>query len=60
MDKMGFTPKQAKSIKNYEAKGGKFRNKADVKKMYAISDIEYQIIEPYILIPEEEKPRKQK
>jgi competence protein ComEA len=55
---LGLTPKQVKSIKNYEAKGGKFRSKADVKKMYAISDVEYQILEPYILIPEEEKPEK--
>ena len=55
---LGLTPKQAKSIKNYEAKGGKFRSKADVKKMYAISDIEYQILEPFIIIPEEEKPDK--
>ena len=50
---MGFTAKQVKSIKNYEAKGGKFRTKADVKKMYAISDVEYQILEPFIEIPEE-------
>lgn len=56
---LGLTPKQAKSIKNYEAKGGKFRSKADVKKMYAISDIEYQILEPYIEIPEVVKPEKQ-
>jgi len=56
---LGLTPKQAKSIKNYEAKGGKFRSKADVKKMYAISDVEYQILEPYIEIPEIEKPEKQ-
>lgn len=55
---IGLTPKQVKSIKNYEAKGGKFKSKADVKKMYAISDIEYQILEPYIVIPEEEKPEK--
>lgn len=56
---LGLTPKQAKSIKNYEAKGGKFRSKADVKKMYAISDIEYQILEPYIEIPETKKPEKE-
>jgi len=55
---MGFTPKQAKSIKNYEAKGGEFRSKADVKKMYAISDIEYQILEPYIKIPEKGNSKK--
>lgn len=56
--KMGLSDKQAKSIKNYEAKGGKFRNKADVKKMYAITDKMYQNIEPYIQIPDEVKSSK--
>lgn len=51
--KMGLSEKQAKSIKNYEAKGGKFKSKADVKKMYAISDQMYQNIEDYIQIPSE-------
>lgn len=50
--RMGFSQHQVKSIKNYESKGGKFFTKNDVKKMFAISDIEYQIIEPYILLPE--------
>ncbi|MFK5854803.1 MAG: helix-hairpin-helix domain-containing protein [Bacteroidota bacterium] len=49
--KMGFTSQQIRTIKNYEAKGGKFKRKEDVKKMYSISDIEYEIIEPYIHIP---------
>ncbi|MDA9555278.1 helix-hairpin-helix domain-containing protein [Pelobium sp.] len=51
--KLGLSEKQAKSIKNYESKGGKFRTKADVKKMYAISDFQFQRLEPYIQIPEE-------
>lgn len=49
--KMGFTKKQIRNIKNYEAKGGKFNRKEDVKKMYSISDVEYEIIEPFIVIP---------
>ena len=49
--KMGFTDQQIRTIKNYEAKGGKFKRKEDVKKMYSISDVEYEIIEPYIKIP---------
>ena len=49
--KMGFTDKQISNIKKYEAKGGKFKRKEDVKKMYSISDVEYAIIEPYINIP---------
>ncbi len=48
--KMGLTRKQVKTIKNYEAKGGKFRVKEDLRKIYAISDVEYSILEPYIKI----------
>ncbi len=49
--KMGFTDRQISNIKKYEAKGGKFKRKEDLKKMYSISDVEYEIIEPYIDIP---------
>lgn len=49
--KMGFTDRQIRTIKNYEAKGGKFKRKEDLKKIYSISDVEYEIIEPYIVIP---------
>jgi len=55
--KIGLTKKQIKSIKNYEAKGGKFRRKDDLKKMYGISDIEFKILEPYIRIKSEFKSR---
>lgn len=51
--KLGLSEKQARTIKNYEAKGGKFRTKDDVKKMYSISASTYQKLEPYIQIPEE-------
>ena len=53
--KMGLSEKQAKSIKKYESKGGKFKSKVDVKKMYAITDQMYQNMEPYIQIPDEVK-----
>ncbi len=53
--KMGFTDRQIRTIKNYEAKGGKFRSNEDLKKMYSISDAEYEVIEPYISIPESNK-----
>lgn len=49
--KMGFTDQQISTIKKYEAKGGKFKRKEDLKKIYSISDVEYMIIEPYINIP---------
>ncbi|KHJ38454.1 comEA protein [Pedobacter glucosidilyticus] len=53
--KLGLSEKQAHSIKKYEAKGGKFYKKEDVKKMYAISPAMYQRLEPYIDIPENKK-----
>jgi len=58
--KMGFTNQQIRNIKNYEAKGGKFKRKEDVKKIYSISDVEYEIIEPYIDIPSPYKLKKGK
>jgi len=48
---MGFDAKQIKIIKNYEAKGGKFYKKTDLKKIYGISESEYAVLEPYIAIP---------
>lgn len=46
---MGLSEKQAMVIKNYEAKGGRFRNKEDVKRQYVISNTFYQRIEPYLV-----------
>ncbi|MEE4258843.1 MAG: helix-hairpin-helix domain-containing protein [Bacteroidales bacterium] len=55
--KLGLTEKQISTIKNYEAKGGKFKTEQDLKKMYSISDAEFAILEPYIRIPSEFKTR---
>ncbi len=52
---LGLSPLQAGRIKKYEAKGGRFRTKADVQKMYVISPAFYARIENYIVIPAEEK-----
>jgi len=49
---MGFTQKQVQSIKKYEQKGGRFYTKKDVKKLWAISPEEYNIIEPFIQLPD--------
>jgi len=53
--KLGLTQKQIKTIKHFEAKGGKFRKKEDLSKIYCISEAEYNILEPYINIPQELK-----
>ncbi len=53
--RLGLTDKQIQTIKNYESKGGKFRLKEDVKKMYCIPEKTYLSLEPYIQIPIENK-----
>jgi competence protein ComEA len=52
---LGFDEKQIKTIKNFEAKGGKFYKKEDLEKIYGISASEYAVLEPYIQIPDENK-----
>jgi competence ComEA-like helix-hairpin-helix protein len=49
--KLGLSERQIKVIKNYEAKGGRFYAKEDVKKIYSISPTDYERLEPYISIP---------
>ena len=51
MQRLGFSPKQAQSIENYRAKGGRFRRKADFAKSFVVSDSIYRRLEPYIDIP---------
>ena len=48
---MGFTAKQAKGIIRFREKGGRFRTKEDVKKLYAVTEEVFTVIEPYIRIP---------
>lgn len=49
--KLGLSEGQVKVVKNYEAKGGRFYSKADVKKIYSISPDDYARLEPYINLP---------
>ncbi len=53
--RMGLSDKQIYVIKHYESKGGQFRSKADVKKMYCIQEKLYLSLEPYIIIPEKKR-----
>lgn len=48
--RLGLSEKQIRTIKNYESKGGKFRRKEDVKKIYGISPELYESLESYIVI----------
>jgi competence protein ComEA len=50
--RLGLSPAQARCVKKYEANGGKFQSKEDVKKMFVISAERYAELEPYIVLPE--------
>lgn len=52
--KLGLTEHQIGTIKHYEAKGGRFRTKADVQKMYSLSAEDYKRLAPYISLPDAE------
>lgn len=51
LKRLGFSQKQAASIENYRAKGGRFRRKSDFAKSYVVADSVYRRLEPYIVIP---------
>ncbi|HEY0029928.1 MAG TPA: helix-hairpin-helix domain-containing protein [Bacteroidia bacterium] len=53
--RLGLSEKQIRSIRNYESKGGKFRRKEDVKKMYCIREEQYNSLEPFIHIREQKE-----
>ena len=54
--KLGLSQKQTMVVRNYLNKGGRFRNKESLSKMYCISPEHYQQLEPWIRIPKEENP----
>jgi competence protein ComEA len=56
--KLGLSEKQASTIKNYLNKGGSFKTKEDLKKIYGISADQYNQLEPYIFI-EKTEPTKE-
>jgi DNA uptake protein ComE-like DNA-binding protein len=51
--KLGFKAKTANTLINYRNKGGHFKKKKDLKKVYGLSDALYKTLEPFILIAEE-------
>jgi competence protein ComEA len=44
---IGFPPRTAKTMIKYRSKGGKFRKKEDLQKLYTLSEEDYQKIAPY-------------
>ena len=49
--RLGFSPKQARSIIGYRQKGGRFSRKSDFARSFVVSDSIYRRLEPYIDIP---------
>lgn len=49
---LGMSPYQIRNIQNYLKSGGKFYQKTDLRKIYSVTDEQYQILEPYIVITE--------
>ena len=49
--RLGFSQKQAQSILNYRAKGGRFRRPADFAKSFVVADSVFDRLEQYIDIP---------
>jgi competence ComEA-like helix-hairpin-helix protein len=48
--RLGLNENQVKTIRNFISKGGKFYKKDDFKKMYGLSEKQYNELEPYIEI----------
>ncbi len=51
--KLGLTEKQIKTINNYIDRGGSFKIKSDFQKIYGIRTMQYNILKPYIDLPDE-------
>jgi len=51
LQRLGFSPKQAASIDNYRAKGGRFRRPADFGRSFVVADSVFRRLRPFIDIP---------
>ncbi len=53
--KMGLSNRRVKTILNFRNKGAKFYKNEDFKKIYGLTDSEYEQLAPFIKIPPREK-----
>lgn len=53
--KLGLSPKLAQTILNYRGKGGHFRRKEDLLKIYGMRQADYERLKPYIELREAAK-----
>ncbi|MBL7952826.1 MAG: helix-hairpin-helix domain-containing protein [Flavobacteriales bacterium] len=49
---LGLTDKQVDGIERYQKKGGQFRTKKDLGRMYSIKPEQFAALEPFILLPD--------
>lgn len=54
LEQLGLTFKQINTLLNYRKKGGKFTCKNDFKKLYGIRFRQFQILRPFISLPEKD------
>lgn len=56
---LGLSDRQASGIMRWVERGGRFRSKADVAKMYSIKPEQYALLAPFMLLPDSapERPR---
>lgn len=62
---MGLSRGVVRSIVNYRSRGGRYRSKLDLKKIYALDEATYAKLEPHILLPDsvvvgQDRPKWQK
>lgn len=55
--RLGFSPKLARTLNNYRSKGGTFRKAEDLKKLYGLQPVLYEKLAPYILIGQEKEKK---
>ncbi|HEY3373300.1 MAG TPA: helix-hairpin-helix domain-containing protein [Prolixibacteraceae bacterium] len=58
--RLGLSEKQVQTIRNYQSKGGRFRNKADFSKIYGISASQKDALSPFVKIGEKENSNPEK
>ncbi len=56
---LGISAKVAQTLINYRSKGGQFKQPEDLKKIYGLTEADYQRLEPFIAIASENKPDNQ-
>lgn len=49
---LGLTDRQVDGIERYQSKGGRFRTKKDLARMYSIKPEQFAALEPFILLPD--------